>query len=138
MTRSERFRENVSGWVLLAGAYGVAIVATIAVTLLVDRQRGEFAGIAILASVSTFIFWIFSFGTLFRHRRVWAPIALVIGTVIGTSVYLLTWLLWRTVEPSFRHAVPIELLPMFVLPVVAGVFAGAGLYFASLSQEVRN
>jgi len=127
VTRSERFRENLGGWLLLAVAYGVAMVATMAAT-----KAGDFAEIVILAFVSTLVFCAFSFATLFRYRRVSRRIAIVIGSVIGSGVCLVTWFLWRNIEPSFRHAVPIELLPMFVLPVVSGVVVGVGLYFASL------
>ncbi len=134
MTASKRIRENVPGWLFLVGAYAGAIVITMAATLHVDLQLRDFAASLMLAAVSTLVFLVFSAGILFRHRRARPRTVFVTGTIVGTLVYLLTWLIWQSIEPSFRHAVPIELLPMFALPILGGLVVGVGLYFASIEQ----
>ena len=135
MITKERLRKNLVGWLILSAAHWLAIIATIAA---IEHQVAAFAGSLIPASISSFVFALFSFITLFRHRPVSTPIAIVLGAAIGSTTYLVTWLLWRNIEPDFRHAVPIELLPMFVLPIVAGLLVGLSLYAASVERAAER
>jgi len=84
--------------------------------------------------ISAAVFALCSLGVLFRHRTVAVWWFVLTGAATGVMTNVVTVLVWRAIEPGFRHAVPIDLLPLFVLPLVFGAVAGVTFYLTSLRR----
>lgn len=122
---------NRGAWLASASSFAFALTVLSIVALLFAGHADFLAEVILLDVVSSVIFGICSGAMLMSHRIIATRWAASIGALLGVSTYLCTWALWLATAPSFRHAVPFDLLAP-VLSGVLGFLSGAAFYLASL------
>ena len=125
---------NRRAWLSAATAYGAAFVTSAVVAEGAVGQTSATPEVLGVGAVSTSVFGLFTAGILFAHRKL-APLSSVVaGAAVGAIAYAGTWMIWHFTAPTFRHAVPFELLPLLVFPSVLGLLVSVAFYFTSLDH----
>lgn len=130
----QRARANRHAWLALAGSFAIALTLSSVVAVLRAGDVGFLLEVFALDAISSSIFFLCSAGILLRHRTVSPRWVISTGAFLGVATYVAAWALWLGIAPSFRHAVPFELLPL-ALSVVFGLLSGATFYAASTSES---
>ena len=134
MVQPKRLRAqmNRSAWLASASSFACALTVLSIVALLFGGDVEFLTEVILLDVVSSVFFGLCSGAMLIRHRTIAIRWAVSAGALLGVSTYLCTSALWLLTAPSFRHAVPFDLLPP-LLSVVFGLVTGGAFYLSSLT-----
>jgi hypothetical protein len=131
LPKAQRAQANRNTWLSLAGSFVLALTLSSIVPILLAGDAESLMETLAIDAISGFLFVLFSAGVLLRHRTMAKRWAIATGAVLGIGTYAATWALWFVTEPSFRHAVPFELLTI-ALSTLFGLLSSGTFYVGSI------